>query len=572
MSDTAVPMEATNQKAPCIGAGLWLLLKLRGRLLRNYIFQGLAHRPLNFFLTIGTIMCIWLGLYVLFAYTFYEVGKQPLEGIVAIPLVFTFFFLALTAMLTFSNAILSYGGLFRRPESDYLLASPLSPRDIVIIKYMETLVLSSWSLLLLGVPLMMAMARTFDEPWSFYPLFLGLFLLFIPLPGALGMLLAWLVAMAFPRSPRKTIILVAIILGLIGGLWAWRLAHAAQTSNEWLTLFYDRVAIVQNAMLPHNWVSKGISHAVQGRSGQAVFYLVVTAANALMASVVAIGIVSCWFMPAFTKAHGWRGKKFRQPNGTTTWIGDVLFAYLPKRQRLLASKDLKTFFRDPLQWMQMAILFGLLLLYAINVNRLWSDLFGPKLQILVAFLNLTAVSLILATFTSRFVFPLISLECQQLWLLGLLPLARSRIITAKFLYALTITFLAGVAVMWVSILRLQLPPALAASHMISMVAICIGLCGTSIGMGARLPVFGERNPARIAGGFGGTISLMLSVGLVVLSLSGIALMSLQLAGEHVLNSTKVSMSFWVGGVVLLNVFAASAAMFSGIRHFKRLQC
>jgi ABC-2 type transport system permease protein len=572
MSEAVFPIEDTKTVEAKPQGSLLLLLKMRYQLLRNHITQGVTKRPLNVIMTIGTILCIYLGLYVLFSYTFYEVGKQPLEGIVAIPLVFTFFFLALTAMLAFSNAILSYGGLFRRAESDYLLSLPVNPREIVIVKYVESLLLSSWSLLLLGIPLMMAMARTFDEPWSFYPLFLGLFLFFIPLPGALGMVLAWLVAMAFPRSPRKTIILGGIVVAIIGGVWLWRLAYAAQTSGEWLTVFYDRVAIVQNAMLPHNWVSKGISHAVQGRTSQAAFYLMVTSANALMVSVVSIGLVGRWFLPAFTKAHSWRGKKFRRPNGILAWIGEVLFAYLPQRQRLLASKDLKTFFRDPLQWMQMAILFGLLLLYAANVHKLWSDLFGNRLQILIAFLNLTAVSLILATFTSRFVFPLISLECQQLWLLGLLPLARSRIITSKFLYALTITFLAGIAVMWVSIIRLQLPGPLAAAHMISMVAICIGLCGTSIGMGARLPVFGERNPARIAGGFGGTISLMLSVGLVLFSLAGVAIMSLQLAGEYRGNAAGTPIALWVGGVVLINILSASVAMFVGIRHFKRLQC
>src|SRR5690606_34515320 len=192
--------------------------------------------------------------------------------------------------------------------------------------------------------------------------------------------------------------------------------------------------------------------------------------------------------------------------------------------------------------------------------------------LLIAFLNQTAVSLILATFTNRFVFPLVSLEGQQLWLLGLLPVSRGRIIMAKFLYALTITVLAAVGVMAISVTRLGLPQSLAAAHIVSSVAICIVLCGVSIGVGARMPVFHERNPARIAGGFGGTVSLLLSVALVVLSLVGMGIMSAKALGEGFGESLTGSMLTWLLAVVVLNLVAAAVAMFVGMRHFSRMEC
>jgi ABC-2 type transport system permease protein len=253
------------------------------------------------------------------------------------------------------------------------------------------------------------------------------------------------------------------------------------------------------------------------------------------------------------------------------WVAEVIFAYLPRRERLMAVKDLKAFFRDPLQWSQMAILFGLLALYVSNVQRLWTDLAEPRLQLLIGFLNLTAVSLILATFTSRFVFPLVSLEGQQLWMLGLLPLKRSRMITAKFAYALTITLLAGLAVMMVSVYRLQLPRQVAIAHLVSITAVCVGLCGLSVGVGARMPVFKERNPARIAGGFGGTVSLLLSIVLVVLSLLGIGIMSVRGIESGFGDRLTPLMLVWLGVVVGANVAAAICALAVGIRHFNRIE-
>lgn len=551
--------------------GIGLLLRLRLRLLRNQTREAIRTQPLKLVGIAMSIFLIWAGLYLILIVTFDQIKRSPLEGIVAMPLIFTFFFLALTAMLAFSNAILSYGGLFRRKESAYLLVTPFVPRDVVIVKYIESLAMSSWSLLLLGLPLMKAVARVSPESWSFYPLFLGLFLLFIPLPGALGLVLAWLVAMVCPKTPKRTVGTVAVLIAAVGAWWMWDILHAPVSANLWLKNFYDRVGLIQNAMLPHTWVSKGITHALQGHNSAAAFYLFVTLANALFASVVAVAIVSHWFVPAFARAQVSGAGSIRRSGRFVGWVAEALFAYLPKRQRLLATKDLRSFFRDPLQWSQMAILLGLLVLYVSNVQRLWVDLSNPQFQTLIGFLNLTAVSLILATFTSRFVFPLISLEGQQLWLLGLLPLSRRRMVIAKFLYALTVTLLAGVAVMGVSVYRLQLPGPLAIVHLVSMVAICIGLCGVSIGTGARLPVFSERNPARIAGGFGGTISLLLSIGLVVLSLVGIAIMSFEVAASGFGDHLTRSMVGWMTAIVLANGFAAAVAMVVGIRHFNRVE-
>src|SRR5688500_838871 len=98
-----------------------------------------------------------------------------------------------------------------------------------------------------------------------------------------------------------------------------------------------------------------------------------------------------------------------------------------------------------------------------------TEMADARFKLLIAFLNLTAISLILATFTNLFIFPLVSLDGQHLWLLGLLPLARSRIILAKFQYALTMTLIAALGVMAVSLYRLELPRPMAVAHLISCV-------------------------------------------------------------------------------------------------------
>src|SRR5690606_2902749 len=86
-----------------------------------------------------------------------------------------------------------------------------------------------------------------------------------------------------------------------------------------------------------------------------------------------------------------------------------LAAVLSRQARLLIIKDLRLFRRDPVQWSQFLIFFGLLLLYFVNVRRFSYDMYHIGWVNMVSFLNVSVVGLLLSTFTTRFIFPMISL-------------------------------------------------------------------------------------------------------------------------------------------------------------------
>lgn len=235
-------------------------------------------------------------------------------------------------------------------------------------------------------------------------------------------------------------------------------------------------------------------------------------------------------------------------------------------------KDLRSFARDPTQWTQMVIMMGLLVVYAANLKRLPVDLSNPGMRTLLAFLNLTTVSLILATFTSRFVFPLLSIESQQLWLLGLLPTRRATILLVKFVFSLTVTGLSALVVIGLSVHALQLPAELARLQVAVCLGICVGLSGLSVGLGARFPVLGQRNPARIASGFGGTFNLIASMLFVAAEMAGLAYAGLHRLGGALTLVTDVWLGSWlVPGLLLLGVMVAAVSLWVGARHFERLE-
>jgi ABC-2 type transport system permease protein len=53
-------------------------------------------------------------------------------------------------------------------------------------------------------------------------------------------------------------------------------------------------------------------------------------------------------------------------------------------------------------------------------------------------------------------------------------------------------------------------------HLTCCLALCGGLSGIAVGMGASMPNFRESSPAKIAAGFGGTLSLVLSAMFIIL--------------------------------------------------------
>jgi ABC-2 type transport system permease protein len=244
---------------------------------------------------------------------------------------------------------------------------------------------------------------------------------------------------------------------------------------------------------------------------------------------------------------------------------------MPDDLREIALKDLRAFLRDPMQWSQQLILMGLLGIYVLNIRDVPVKIDAYGMQLAISFLNLAAVSLLLATFTSRFVFPMITLELQQLWLVGMLPMPRGRILLPKFCFALTVTFMAGAAVTLLASRVGRASLELVLINLIVVAAVCIGLCGLAVGLGGRFPMIGERNPAKIASGVGGTLNLAVSVTVVAALLAGCFVIGRRFyrMGEVFIDAPTVVL---LAVVVAGGVGACVAAMNWGQRHFERLEC
>jgi ABC-2 type transport system permease protein len=557
-------------------ASVKALVRSRARQVRNALDLQLRVAPARTFLILVALFGIWASLYVVLERVFLNIGRLDLIAVVANKHIFAHFFLVLAVMLAFSNAILAFGYLFGREEAAHLLAMPVQPRQVVLVKWLEGLLLSSWSLFLLGVPLMLAVAKHTSVEWYYYPLFIGHFMGFVIIPATLGVLAAWAVAMWIPRKPLLLIIWGLLIAAALGIWHFWNISQAGLATEEWIKLVARELSLAQSRLLPSTWSAAGIVAAIERRVGDSLVYLLTVLGNAAFVVWLVVNLVGAGWSEAYSRArHSYLPPGVRR-GWMTAGLCRVLFFYLPAQLRVVLLKDIRGLVRDATQWTQMAIILGLLVIYSFNLRQLPVDLENPSVKVLFTFLNLTVITLILATLTSRFVYPLLSLEMQQLWLLGLLPTSRTTLLLCKFLFSLTVTGIAGVGVMTVSVLMLDLPANWVQLNIFLCAGMCCGLSGLSVGLGARFPVLGQRNPARIASGLGGTLNLVASVTYVMIQLvviAAVVISEYRTADSFFLLPTELSLRTWqvAGGLLLFSGVTAAAALWLGARHFERLE-
>jgi ABC-2 type transport system permease protein len=289
----------------------------------------------------------------------------------------------------------------------------------------------------------------------------------------------------------------------------------------------------QQPVLPSWWLSSGLLEAAHpaarfGRTSwqESTGFLAVLVSNALLLYQVAGSAGRRWFTVGYSEMVEIGGSNQEYLSKGSNPIAAATLWPVPATVRVVFLKDLRIFFRDILQWSQFAIFAGLLAIYFLNIRRLGNGAQYTGWLVLVGFLNIGVVGLLWATFTTRFVYPLLSLEGRRLWILGTAPVHRSTILWSKFLFATSLGLVPCSLLILLSDWMLGIANIgswLMVLHQITSVCLCLGLAGIAVGLGAWLPNLHETAPAKIATGYGGTLTLVLSVLFIIASVLATAL-------------------------------------------------
>ena len=310
-------------------------------------------------------------------------------------------------------------------------------------------------------------------------------------------------------------LIVAAALLTIGGVWFARELFTGPKTNlltpEWFQEMLGRLRFSEQRLLPSWWLSTGLLEAAAGGDAlpDSLLLLALLISNALFFRQWALWRAERVYRAAYSELQQSQRRK-RARHVQLDRLVRRLTAFLPVTMQLMTIKDLRLFRRDPLQWSQFLVFFGLLALYFLNVRRFTYEVSSTAWVNMISFLNLSIVGLLLSTFNTRFVYPTISLEGRRFWLLGLLGVTRETIVWSKFLFAVGGSLLPCAGLVLISDVMLKVSMLVLVTHQLTCLVLCLGLAGIAVGLGAWLPNLRDESPSRIAAGFGGTLALVLS--------------------------------------------------------------
>jgi ABC-2 type transport system permease protein len=426
--------------------------------------------------------------------------------------------LAFLSILLLSNIITALSTFFLAKDLDLLVAAPVGGIRLYLAKLAETVVHSSWMVALLALPIFTAYGIVYGGGLLYPFVALAAFIPYLILPAVAGTALTLILVNVFPaKRTRELLGLIATgaVVIVVVSLRFLRPEQLAQP--EGFRNLVDYLAVLRtptSPFLPSEWTASMIMNwLLRVADPWPVAKLWGTTAVAVALGALLHGRLYSW---GFSKAQEGAERKVRRPlRGPLS----RLLRSQPASRREFILKDLRLFFRDNTQWSQLILLAVLLMVYLFNIKSLplYSGERVPfRLVTLISFLNLGLAGFVLAAVAARFVFPSISLEGHQMWLLRSSPLDPRAMLWSKYWLGTVPLLLLALMITVFTNWLLQVSGFMMVVAVGTIVLYTLAASALALSFGALYPQFGTENAAQIPTSFGGLVYMMSSLSLLAL--------------------------------------------------------
>jgi len=474
---------------------------------------------LYFFSVIGLVF--WLGIYMMFyrVLTYFK-GVEGFGDILAAKLmsmvVMTFF-----TLLLFSSVIVTLSKLYISRDLPLVHSLPVAAGQIFLARWLESLIDSSWMVILFSLPIFLSYGMVFKAGIFFYGLsFLSILSLCLVASG-LSSLAVMGAATVLPAGRIRTISVFFGVLLILVLVIVVRVMRPEQLVNpeafNSVAVYLQSLETTGSPLLPTTWIYDSIQASMLGRKGQAFFNLVLSITGGMALLFINVWISERWYFRGYSQAQTTPASIFASSAAGRGWDG--LLSFLPAPVKALAVKEIKTFFRDQTQWPQLFLLLALIVVYLYNFSVLPLNRTPIKtvyLQNLFSFLNMGLATFVLTAIAARFVFPAVSLEGQSFWIVRSSPVSIRTFLWIKFfIYYLPLVILSEVLIV-VSNILLEVTPFMMALSVTTVFFMVPGIVALGIGFGAAYPDFGSENPTQTVTSFGGLLYMTICAGFIAL--------------------------------------------------------
>jgi ABC-2 type transport system permease protein len=420
------------------------------------------------------------------------------------------------SILILSNVITALSSFFLAKDLDLLVSGPVDWLKLYGAKLLETLVHSSWMVVLMAVPMFAAYGIAYHGgPW--FPLIAAaVFLPMLIVPTVVGSAITLILVNVFPARRTRDILSVIAVLAAGGIVLLFRIVRPERLARpEGFRSLVDFVTVLRtpsSPFLPSEWAQHAIMGWLQYDLDYLPFYMLWSTAAA---AIVIGALLHRWlYVNGFSKAQESSQRWAR--GGVMQRVAGVVLRPLGVLKRELVLKEIRVFFRDTTQWSQLILLAVLVVVYVFNIKFLPLRGEGVTFFLLnvVPFLNLVLAGFVLASIAARFIFPGVSLEGRTLWLLRSSPMSVQDLLWSKFWVGTTPLLVLAVAIVSITDYLLSVSEFMFVVSVLSIVFMTLAVAGLAIGFGTMFPQFETENAAQIPTSFGGLLFMMSAIAVI----------------------------------------------------------
>ena len=283
-------------------------------------------------------------------------------------------FITFFSILLFSNIVTSLSTFFLSRELDRLVAAPIALRHLFYARFAETMIDSSWMMLVFALPAFLAYGVVHATGPAFYLVDRAHAAAVSGHPGGARHLhhdACWSTS-SRPGARRDILVLLSVVAVALLYL-LFRLIRPERLVNpEGFADFSAFLAAMRTpewTFLPSTWAAEILFPLLGLRDGSPLFYYALLATTAAVAVMASEAVVERLFLRGWTKAQEGRQARFTQ---RALWERALaaLTAVFPLQTRVIVVKEVKTFFRDTSQWSQLILLGALVVVYVYNFSVL----------------------------------------------------------------------------------------------------------------------------------------------------------------------------------------------------------
>ncbi len=381
----------------------------------------------------------------------------------AIPFyIYQLFFLITGFLIFVSSSIFGLFNFFKNEADDWIMATP-EFENLSWIKFFRALIDSSWPLLILALPLLLAVQNVFNFSHSYFLLITVNILFFSIFVSGAAIVIIFLISLILKSLKIKSFKVLSFSVGLIsilmGGL-IWSRIVAVDIS----TLFQVQEAIDPDltylkdnfSIFPSYFPAAAIFYSqlenIEEVLGNTIPVLIVFSAILLLFIILKRKFLYIWQL--------FREASFEAKPETKKFKTRIIPVMPKSKEDTIFKKELLFNFRSSknLFWLGFLTILMLAQVGVINLLARYTEIAGNDLSTsaLISGLQMGVILFFTSALILRFVFPSLSQEGSTSWILGSAPIDFKKIFEVKYNFYSLLLFFIGLMALLLYLVSLEI--------------------------------------------------------------------------------------------------------------------